>query len=117
MRVQHQLVGRRVIEDGHLLRADHHQALLLERMKPAHEDVRTDAAGKDEMAERDIGHVLAEVVAAFTCGDPRLLAEQGQEHADIMRRETPEDVFLGPDLAHIESVGVDIFDPSQLARC
>ena len=48
VRIEHELVIRRIVEDRHLVRPDDDQPLFLERMQPADEDVRLDPARKSK---------------------------------------------------------------------
>src|ERR1035437_2060812 len=113
MRIQNQLVGGRIVEYSHLFGADEDEALLFEGMKPAHANVGQNTAREGEMTQRDVGDATAQIVAAFAGYRFRFLAVSAEHHADIVRSKAPEDVFLGPDLAHIEAVRIDVLDAAE----
>ena len=54
MGIKGQLMTGRVIKDGHFLRPDNDQTLLLEGMKPTHIDMCLDSAGEFEMAHGNV---------------------------------------------------------------
>ena len=56
-----------------------------------------------------------EVVAALRLDVGRRLADETQDHRDVVRREGPEDVLLATNLPEVEPVRVDVLDSSQLA--
>ncbi len=69
--------------------------------------------GKFQMGGGDIGDALMQVIAAGGLDALRLVPRQRQNHGDVVRGERPEDVFLPPDLAQVQPVGVDVVDPPQ----
>ena len=115
VRIKDQLIGGGIFENGHPFRTNDDQPLFFEGMQPAHENVSADPAPERELAQRDVGDGVAQIVASLACHRFRLLSQQAEHDADVVRREAPQDVFLGPDLAHIQAVRIDIFDPAQHA--
>ncbi len=113
VRVEQQLLLGRVVEDGHLLRADDHELLLLGGMEPTDEDVAGDAAAEPQAAEGHVDHAGREIALPFGLGGNRLLAQQVQHHGDVVRGEAPEDVLLGADQPHVQAVGVAVEDSPQ----
>ena len=104
-----------VVEHRHRVAADHDQLLLLERMQPRHEDVRALAAREEQVRSGHVGDLLVEVVAADGLYRFRLLADQRQDHRQVVRREAPQDVLFAPDLPEIEAVRIEILEPPQRA--
>ena len=115
VRIEHELVLGRVIEHRHLVRTHDDEPLLLERMQPAHEDVGLNAARKNKVADRDVADALIQVRAALTCDARRHFVHERQHHRDVVRREAPEDVFFGPDLADVQAVRIEIVDLAERA--
>ena len=118
VRIEQQLLLPRqpVIEHGHRAVADDDQLLFLERMQPGHEDMRLLAAGKRQMRRRHVGDRLVQIIGPGCADLDRLLADQRQDHREIVRRKGPEDVFLAPNLPEIQPVGIDILQPPERAR-
>ena len=98
-----------VVEDGHTIGTDHRQLLLLERIQPAHEHVRANAAGKAHRGQSCVGHAVGEVRIP-RADDPLrdLTPGQGQDDGDVVRSETPEGVFLAANLAQVQPVRGDV---------
>ena len=47
-------------------------------------------------------------------GDARgHFVQQRQHHGNVVRRKTPQDVFLSPYLADVEAIGIQVVDLSQ----
>ncbi len=113
VRIKHQLVLGGVIEHGHLVGANHHEALFLKGVKPAHKDMGSHAVPKDKLADGDIADGLAEVFAALAGNLHRHFVEQSQHDGDVVWRKAPEDVFLGADFSDVQSVGIHIFQAPQ----
>ena len=104
-----------VVEDGHGAFAHDDQLLLLEGMEPRHENVGVLAARKREMRGGDVGHRLRQVVGADRGDAFGLLADQRQDHRNVVRREAPQDALLAPDLPEIEPARVEVAQPAELA--
>src|SRR5208283_1594505 len=114
MRIEHQFVLDGVVEHGHLLRAHHNQFLFLDWVQPADEDVCAHAAGKFEVTQCDVSDTAVQISAALAGNVRGHFIQQSQDHGDIVRGKTPEDVFFGADFADVEPVGVEIIDLSQM---
>ena len=104
--IQHQFVLGGVIKHRHLFRTDNHQPLLFERMKPAHKNVRVNAAGKLKLTERDVEDIAIQMRAALAGNPARLFIQQGQNHRDVMRRKAPQNVLFRPNLADVQPVRI-----------
>ena len=115
MRIQEQFLFRRVVEDGHLLRADDHQPLLLRGVQPTDEDVPADAALEFQAAQGHVDHAGGQVALAVGLGGDRFFAQEVEDDGDVVGGETPEDVLFGADQAHVEAIGVAVEDPPQRA--
>ena len=105
-----------VVENGHLLVPDNNKALFFERMEPTDEDMRSPLIGKTECGNGDIGKVGCKIGPTTSRHPHGKVAEETQNNGDVMRRKAPESVFLGPHLAEIESVGVNVIDLAQFTR-
>src|SRR5919201_5222490 len=84
-------------------------------MQPAYEDVGTNAAAELACRERRICNLRTDVATAMSSNSLRIFFEQGQNHGNIMRREAPQDVLLGAQLANIQARGIDVLHADQLA--
>src|SRR5215469_2433880 len=111
--IEDELLGGSVVEHCHLFRTHHDETLLLERMKPAHEDVSAHAVGKLELAQGYVGDARVEVASALAGDRQGRLAEKAEDDADVVRRKAPENVFLGADFADVEAIRIDVVDSSQ----
>jgi hypothetical protein len=113
MGIEEQLLGAHIVEHGHGLGAHDHQLLLLERMEPAHENMALDAVPELQRGHGRVIDLRAEICAAKTGHPKGLFTQEHQQHRDVVGGEAPEDVLLGPELADVEAVGVDVLDLAQ----
>jgi hypothetical protein len=70
----------RIVEDGHLLLANHHQALLFVGVKPADEDVGADAIREPKGGHGRVGDARLQIGAADREDTLRLGANQAMNH-------------------------------------
>ncbi len=117
VRIEDQLAipGLAVVEDGHSLRSDDDELLLLEGVQPRDEYVRALAARESQVRGRDIRDRRVKMVAPDGADAVGLRADQGQDHGEVVRREGPEDVLLAPDSAEVEPIGIDVLNEPQPA--
>jgi hypothetical protein len=102
MRVEEELVfWFHVIEESHLSVTHDNEPLLLVRMEPAYKDMRSDAGGEGQSAERDISDLLVQIIGSHACNMIWHFTCQSENHGDVMGSKAPKDIFLSPDLAQI----------------
>src|SRR5215216_968440 len=104
-----------VVEDGHLVPADYGQLPHLVRVEPGEVHVRHDARREAEVAEDDVLDAFVDERLAARPDLRRLLADQVQDHREVVDAERPERVLVLADLAEILTVAVDVEDLAQLA--
>ena len=51
-----------------------------------------------------------EIVASLRLHNLRHLSQQSQDHRDVVGSEGPKDILLSPDLAEIETIGIDVLN-------
>ena len=113
MRIKEELLFRGVVENGHLLRADDDEALLLRRVEPTDENVAGHSAAELQAAERHVHHAGRQVALPVGFRGDRLFAQQVKDDGNVVGSEAPEDVLFRPDQAHVQPVGIAVEDPSQ----
>ena len=77
--------------------------------------MRSDPVRELQMRRRDVGYARMEVRAADRPHLRRRLASKRQDHREIVRRETPEDILLAADAAEIETTGIEVLNSAELA--
>ena len=76
-----------------------------------------DGAGRElEVAEDDVLDVRPHVALAARLGLDRPLADEVEQHGDVVRAEAPERVLVGAHLAEVHAVAVEVVDVAELAR-
>ena len=76
--------------------------------------MRDDPGGEAQVAEDHVLHARAHVGAPVRDALLGLLADQVQDHRDVVRAETPEGVLVGAQLAEVHAVAVDVVELAQL---
>ena len=104
-----------IVEDDHPVATDDNQAMILIRMEPRDEHMGALAAGKPQLCRGHVGDRLVEVGRAGGRYLVGLFPDQGQNHGNIVRGETPEDVLLAPDFPQVQPVRVEVLQAAQRA--
>ena len=86
------------------------------RVKPRQVQVRGDAAPKPHEREDDVLDPGLHVALPARVQLDRLLADEVEDHRDVVRAEAPERVLVGAQLAEVEPVRVEVADLAELAR-
>ena len=104
MRIEHKLtISLQIVEDCHPLVSNDSELLFLERVQPAHENVRLYAALEITDGQRSVRNMriqIAPTVSAHSIGN---FTQQLQHHRNIVRRKTPQNIFLRPEFAQIKT--------------
>ena len=104
-----------VIENGHLFVADDYKALFFERMEPTDEDVRSPFIGKTEGGNGDVGKTGRKISPPTSCHLHGRVTEETQDDCHVVGSKAPEDVFLGPNLTEVKTIGVNVIYFAQFA--
>ena len=115
MRIEEELLLRGVVENGHFLRADDDEALLLRRVEPTDENVAARSTAELQPAERHVHHAGRQVALPVGFRGDRLFAQQMKDDGDVVGGEAPEDVLFRPDQAHVQPVGIAVEDAPESA--
>jgi hypothetical protein len=117
MRIENQFMVRLgVVENGHLAIAYNHELLLLKGMQPANKNVSFDATLEGQDRQGHVGNGVVQIAGSLrrhACGS---LAKKMEDRRDVMRGETPEDVFFCAKLSEVKPRGTDVFHTAQLAE-
>ena len=104
-----------VVEDDHLLAPDDGHPPHLVRVEPREVHVRDLARGEAQEAEDDVLDALLEVVHPVRHRLARLLAEEPEDHGEVVDAERPEGVLVRADHAEVLAVPVDAGDLAERA--
>ncbi len=63
-----------------------------------------------EEAHGHVRDLRVEIITGLRLHRIGHLAQEPEDHRDVVRREGPEDVFFSPDLAEVEAIGIDVPD-------
>src|SRR3954453_14805392 len=77
--------------------------------------VRGDPGREAHEREHDVLDALAHVALAARLERVRLLVGEVQQDRDVVRAKAPQRVLLGPQLAQVQAIAVDVVDRPQLA--
>ncbi len=77
-------------------------------------EVSDDPGGEAQVAEDDVLDALAHVGAPVRDALLGLLADQVEDHGDVVRAEAPEGVLVGAQLAEVEAVAVNVVELPEL---
>ena len=105
-----------IVEHGHTAVADDHKLLFLERVQPGNENVGALTAGEGKVRCRHVGDLAMQVARAGRRDLDRVFAGERQDHRDIVRRKTPQDVLLAAYAAEVQAVGIDVLKAAQRPR-
>ena len=113
---RHLALELHVVEHDHLLVADDGHLAHLVRVEPGEVHVGDATRGKAEEAEDDVFDPRLDEVLAVRHDLARLLAEQPEDHREIVHAERPERVLVRPDLPQVLAVPVHAGDVAELPR-
>ncbi len=108
------LPGLDVVEHRHRLGADHGQPPLAVRVEPRGEEMAAQAVGKAHVQMREVAEIV-EKSGPLAAHLDRLGAGDRQDHRQIVRRQVPQRIVFGVELAKPEPVRVDVLHLAQLA--
>ncbi len=104
-----------VVEGRHALGPNDGEAAFLVRVQPREVQVGGEAGREAQEAEDDVLDPLAHVGLAARLDLVRLLLGEVQDHRHVVGAERPERVLVGPELAEVEPVRVDVVDVAEVA--
>ena len=110
------MIGLHVVERRHLLGPDDRDAPLLVRVKPGEVQVGDPSGGEAQVAEHDVLDPVLHIRLAVRRALLGLFADQVQHDRHVVRAEAPQRVLLGPQLAEVHAVAVDVIERPQRAR-
>src|SRR5262245_10364844 len=84
-------------------------------MKPGNKDMSFHTARERQKTNCHVSDVIMEVISALGLGSDWHLANEPKNDGEIMRGKRPENVFLTPDFSKIQTVRIDVLNPSQLS--
>ena len=99
-----------------LLVADDGHAPHLVRVEPGEMHVRDDSGGEAEVAEDDVLDARVQERLAARPGLDRLLADEVEDHGEVVGAEAPERVLVLADLPEVLAVAVDVEEAPELLR-
>src|SRR5262249_24535207 len=93
-----------VVKHRHPVLSADDQPLLLVRMKPAHKHVTSYAGRKLEIGDRHIRNLCLKVCATGSRYYTGHRTHKPENDREVVRRKAPEDVFLAPHLAEVQTI-------------
>ena len=109
------LHGLQVVEDRHLLLTHHDEFLLLVGVEPGNEDVGADAGTEGQGRDGDVADLGVQVGAPLASQGLGSLLGEREDHAHVVGRKGPQDIFFTPYFSQIQSVRIDVVNPTQFS--
>ena len=112
---RHLALELHVVEDRHLVAADDRQLAHLVRVEPREMKVGDLAAREAQEAEDDVLDARVQERVPVRPGLRRLLADEVEDHREVVHAERPERVLVLADRAEVLAVAVDAEHVAEVA--
>ena len=93
-----------IVKHHHFFIADDDEFLLFVGMEPGDKDVGFGSGREIHIGDGDVGYMRVEVISAVGGDFIGHFIEEMEDDGDIVRGETPEDIFLSPDFTQTQPV-------------